>query len=137
MATQQPRTTEHQCFNCLAPLSRAEAISRQHVCAPDSAAMAKLPPVCYSVLLAEPCQVIALKRGEAGYYPIGAPRARAEEALLVVAELNRGLAPEQVAAMENGSMFGWHVGGASVDKMRADMARLPKLATSYAAKVSA
>lgn len=47
--------------------------------------------------------VIAIKRGEPGYYPI--------HTNLPAADLNAqsGVTPEQVDAMLAGSMFGWHV----------------------------
>lgn len=122
------------CSNCGEPISHAEARDRSHKCAPDSEAMAKLPEVCYTTLNSDPRQVVALKRGETGYWPLNEPRNDAAE---IVAMLNKGIKPEQVAAMENGSLFGWHVLGANPDKCRADMDRLPKMAASYNAKVSA
>jgi hypothetical protein len=50
--------------------------------------------------------VIAVKRGESGYYPIFTN--------LTADELNEhaGVSLEQREAMYNGSLFGWHVPGA-------------------------
>lgn len=47
--------------------------------------------------------VIAIKRGETGYYPI--------QTTVTAADLNAqsGVTAEQVEAMLAGSMFGWHV----------------------------
>lgn len=47
--------------------------------------------------------VVAVKRGESGYYPI--------HSRLTAAELNQisGVTPAQAQAMLSGSMFGWHV----------------------------
>ena len=53
--------------------------------------------------------VLAIARGESGYYPV--------HSQLSADELNAaaGVTPAQRAAMHAGSMFGWHVKGARPD----------------------
>lgn len=68
--------------------------------------MNNLPEMCMSLLhgTGEP---IIIKRGKSGYYPYhGDPDDFNKSA---------GVTPAQVAAMEVGSMFGWHVPGADPD----------------------
>jgi hypothetical protein len=48
----------------------------------------------------------AIHRGVPGYTPL--PSLTDESA----AEINAGITPAQIEAMQNGSMFGWHVPGA-------------------------
>ena len=62
-----------------------------------------LPAFCMSRLhsTGEP---ILIKRGETGFYPSDFDPDEFNE--------SRGITPAQVAAMEMGSMFGWHVPGA-------------------------
>jgi hypothetical protein len=73
----------------------------------------KLPPVAYidnswNKSPGAP-SVIAVKRGEMGYYPIHTP--------LTVDELNEraGVTKAQAEAMHIGSMVGWEVPGADPD----------------------
>ena len=83
--------------------------------------LAKLPEVCYSVLPSDENQLIAIKRGEMGYFPImlasvirGTITAKEK-----AAQLNEGIAtPEQIEAMKSGSMFGWDTKGADPDTWR-------------------
>lgn len=72
----------------------------------------KLPQMCLT-RSKETGAVIAIRRGELGYYPI--------ETHLTPEEFNarRGISAEQVEAMENGSVFGWEVPGADPDNVRA------------------
>lgn len=53
--------------------------------------------------------VIAIRRGEIGFYPI--------QTRLTPEEFNqrRGISPDQVEAMENGSLLGWEVPAADPD----------------------
>lgn len=53
--------------------------------------------------------IIAIKRGESGYYPIFA-RATADELNAM-----EGVTKEQAEAMYNGSLFGWDTPGADPD----------------------
>lgn len=68
----------------------------------------KLPDVCFANHPSTG-ELIAIKRGESGYYPIQSRR--------TADELNamEGVTPVQRAAMETGSMFGWDVPGADPD----------------------
>lgn len=66
-----------------------------------------LPEVCY---VYEPFAggVLAIKRGTKGYYPVkDYPHGNQD----LVDRMNKdlGVAPEQVKAMQAGSMFGWHI----------------------------
>lgn len=72
----------------------------------------KLPEMCLT-RSKETGAVIAIRRGELGYYPI--------ETHLTPEEFNdrRGISAEQVEAMENGSVFGWEVPNADPDNVRA------------------
>ena len=78
---------------------------------------AKLPEVCFTYLLSD-YSLIGIKRGEPGYYPI---QLRPE---VTAASLNAasGVTPQQVMAMEAGSMFGWDCPGADPDRYTAEMA---------------
>lgn len=73
-----------------------------------------LPELCYSVLQTTG-QVIALQKGESGYYPTAYGGSNREENQLLVVDLNKklGLTKAQVMAMEFGSMFGWDKPGAN------------------------
>jgi hypothetical protein len=72
----------------------------------------KLPEVCLtrSKLTGS---VIAIRRGELGHYPI--------DTHVTPEDFNarRGITPDQVQAMENGSVFGWEIPGADPDIVRA------------------
>ena len=74
-----------------------------------------LPEMCYSVSETTK-EVIIIKRGEKGYYPVSLPWKN-----YTIAELEsyannqnemRGIMPEERMAMEVGSMFGWDLLGA-------------------------
>ena len=76
----------------------------------------KLPATAFTVLLSDPCLVISIRRGETGYVPLRR-KATEDEARAFADDLNEGTATKaQVAAMEAGSMFGWHVPGADPDR---------------------
>lgn len=68
----------------------------------------KLPEMCLTRSKTTGA-VIAIRRGEIGFYPI--------QTRLTPEEFNqhRGISPEQVEAMENGSLLGWDVPGADPD----------------------
>lgn len=74
----------------------------------------KLPEVCYT-RLPSTGETVIIKRGVVGYFPI--------TTALTPEELNEGVSPEQVMAMEVGSMNGWHVPGADPDVCRELMAK--------------
>ena len=76
------------------------------------ATLQKLPPVCLTRSKVTRA-VIAIRRGELGYYLV--------DARLSPEEFNRrhGITPEQVTAMENGSLHGWEVPEADPDIVRA------------------
>lgn len=72
----------------------------------------KLPPICLT--RSKPSgTVIAIRRGELGYYIV--------DTQLSPEEFNRrhGITPEQVAAMENGALHGWEIPEADPDIVRA------------------
>lgn len=77
----------------------------------------KLPPLAYidNSHDKSPCAapVIAVKRGEMGFFPI--------RTMLTAARLNEmvGVTPLQAKAMHHGSMFGWETPGADVDFLAA------------------
>lgn len=75
------------------------------------ATLQKLPPVCLTRSKVSRA-VIAIRRGELGYYLV--------DAQLSPEEFNRrlGITPEQVAAMENGAVDGWEVPEADPDIVR-------------------
>lgn len=60
--------------------------------------------------------VLAVKRGECGYYPIHTRKSAGE------LNASLGITQEQAEAMQAGSMFGWHVPAASIAKTRELMA---------------
>ena len=74
-----------------------------------------LPEMCYSISETTK-EIIAIKRGETGYYPVSLPwRDMTITQLESYANnLNDmlGILPEERIAMEVGSMFGWHLLGA-------------------------
>lgn len=72
-----------------------------------------LPEKCYSTLL-DTGAIVILKRGETGYFKTDIPYASKEEARQIVDEQNGklGVTKAQAAAMQTGSMFGFHVPGA-------------------------
>lgn len=67
--------------------------------------MDNLPPICMT-LLNSTGEPIAIKLGETGYWPMHGydPDEFNKE---------RGVTPAHVAAMEAGSLFGWHVPAAN------------------------
>lgn len=73
-----------------------------------------LPEVCYSAD-AGPGELVAIKRGQMGYYPVDTYQEH-WQAEAMAANKNRllGVTAEQRQAMVIGSMFGWHVPGARV-----------------------
>ncbi len=77
----------------------------------DQALVARgLPPIAYADntkgIYGSEARVIAIKRGESGFYPI--------QSRLTADQLNdaEGVTPAQREAMLSGSMFGWHLKGA-------------------------
>ena len=74
------------------------------------ATLQKLPPLCYATLPSTG-EVILIRRGESGYYPVTSH--------LTPTQLNTCLGTKptatQVEAMLAGSMFGWEVPGADPD----------------------
>ena len=76
-----------------------------------AAAIAKLPESC-AALLQEDGTPIILKRGVSGYWP--APMLRDRAAVRAFNE-RLGITPNQVNAMQHGSLFGWHVPLADAD----------------------
>ena len=107
---------------------RERAMIKPEAIEAAAASIAKLPEVCFTYLRSDDRQIIAIKRGEDGYYPV--------TTRFTVAELNKGVKPEHVAAMENGALFGWHVSGADPDHCVQLMKKYPKMRAEYAAKVS-
>lgn len=77
----------------------------------------KLPPLAYIDNSHDKspgaAPVIAVRRGESGYYPI--------HTSITAAYLNDklGVTPLQAEAMHHGSMFGWETPGADVDFLAA------------------
>lgn len=76
-----------------------------------------LPFECWSVLNTDPNQLIKIKAGESGYYPINnVPSHWLKDKTMkqYANELNEqdGIKPNIVQAMEIGSMFGWGCPGA-------------------------
>ena len=86
-----------------------------------------LPKICHTTNPVTGAAVM-LKRGESGYYESGYP-------VDAIPALNAGLRPEQIMAMENGSMFGWETPGANVAHCKATLEAHARLAAAYAAKV--
>lgn len=78
--------------------------------------LAKLPLECYA-LLPSTGQLINIRRGESGYYPMRAhgEHVFGQAAIELAAELNSslGITDAQRRAMESGSMFGWDVPAAN------------------------
>lgn len=79
--------------------------------------IADLPYECWSVLNTDPNQLIKIKAGESGYYPINnVPKHWLKDKTMqeYADELNEsdGITKAQVQAMEIGSMFGWGCPGA-------------------------
>jgi len=74
----------------------------------------RLPELCYTTLPSNPAQVIAIRRGVPGYYPI--------ETALTAEELNgdADISAAQVSAMLAGSLFGWEVPGADPERYTVD-----------------
>lgn len=76
------------------------------------ATLQKLPPVCLTRSRTTRA-VIAIRRGELGCYLV--------DPAIAPEEFNKrhGITPEQVLAMENGSLYGWEVPEADPDIVRA------------------
>lgn len=72
-----------------------------------------LPQQCYGVL-AEAGKIIIYKKGESGYYKTDFP-ANQETALALAEKYNAklGVSKAQAAAMQAGSLFGWHTPAAN------------------------
>jgi hypothetical protein len=98
------------------------------LCATAQENIAKLPAECFGVLPS--CgQIIKIKAGESGYYPLKCqPPGWKEEPHpyptvdKLCDELNAadGITRGQRNAMESGSMFGWNCPGANPDNFNAD-----------------
>ena len=69
-----------------------------------------LPDQCFSTLRSTG-EIVVVKKGESGYYPVGLPNHGLERNREKVDQLNslEGITPAQEAAMTAGSMFGWDV----------------------------
>jgi len=80
----------------------------------SSSHLLKLPELCYTTLPSNQGQVIAIRRGEPGYYPI--------VTALTAEELNgdANITAAQISAMLAGSLFGWDVPGADPERYTAD-----------------
>lgn len=97
----------------------------------------KLPRVCFTVLNSDPCQVIGLKRGVPGYWPIQR-MGNEQEALDTAKYFNDRarlegeprITKEQIAAMEAGSLFGWTVPAADPDLYTEDGMLKPREAAN-------
>lgn len=66
----------------------------------------KLPEFCYATLPSNEEEMIIIKKGKSGYYPVE----ESSDAYLCSAEVNNeliGVTKAQVKAMKAGSMFGW------------------------------
>lgn len=79
--------------------------------------LAKLPPIVYidnkhDGMFSTDANVVAIKRGESGYYPIYVKGPAA-------ALNDRSVTPAQIEAMHIGSMCGWEVPGADPDYQQA------------------
>lgn len=73
-----------------------------------------LPETCYGIL-AGAGDVIIIKKGESGYYKTDIDAGSKEANIALVDSFNTtvGVTKAQRAAMEAGSMFGWHVPAAN------------------------
>ena len=83
----------------------------------QEAIFARLPELCYGVL-STTNQIIIVKRGETGYYPINYEPAKDREAAEEWCNLlneQLGITKSQRKAMEVGSMCGWDVPGIDPD----------------------
>lgn len=82
-----------------------------------AANMAKLPDLCYSVHI-ESGDTVVLKKGEKGFYDTG----YGAQGDAVVDRLNErlGVTRQQRAAMELGSLVGFHAPGADPDRYDAN-----------------
>jgi hypothetical protein len=85
----------------------------------EAANIAKLPELCYSEHLANPGQVILLKRGVKGYFPFDSQGY--DVALIPLYNAKLGVTPAQHEAMQMGSLCGFHVPGANPDKHDQDI----------------
>lgn len=98
----------------------------------------KLPLIVYSILPSDPNQIIALKRGEEGYFPF-CVNTSGHPTIECVAELNGALYPKptpaQIEAMVNGSLFGFTCRAADPDYVEGLFARNPKAAAEAARMV--
>lgn len=74
---------------------------------------ARPPGACYAAPLSDPCQIVRIYRGSAGFYVFW--KADSDKgAAQIVKDLNKslGVSDIEAEAMINGSMFGWNVPGA-------------------------
>lgn len=84
-------------------------------------ALAKLPLLCIAYLACNPVgrRIVAIRRGERGYYPTNFDDSHLteEEITDLVGVLNGrlGVTPREKEAMIVGSMFGWDMPGADPD----------------------
>lgn len=82
----------------------------------------KLPDRVLTTLNTDRSQVISIRRGVMGYFPVVArPIAEGKMTAQEYCDAVNGpdITRDQIEAMENGSMFGWHVPGADPDHVRA------------------
>lgn len=71
----------------------------------------ELPELAYVVSAGDTALVI-VKRGELGFYPYG-PASPHNQSVADELNARMGVTKAQAAAMEFGSLFGWHVPGAN------------------------
>lgn len=87
-----------------------------------TSASEQLPRMCFAFLLtaAPGNYVVAVKRGESGYFKTTYDESDPVKAESLVSHLNRklGVSNEQAECMLNGSMFGWDTPGAQEDEIR-------------------
>jgi hypothetical protein len=83
--------------------------------------MKHLPEIAYATLGTEPGHIIALRRGESGYYSfIKFPNEDLAKRYAERLNAEAGVTPPQLQAMRAGSMFGWDCPGADPDSYEAD-----------------
>ncbi|AFO71627.1 hypothetical protein Ccr2_gp212c [Caulobacter phage Ccr2] len=75
--------------------------------------LAALPDLCYSINI-ETGETVILKKDETGYYPTD--YGVQGEAAVTAMNQRMGVTPAQRAAMEIGSMAGFHAPGANPDR---------------------
>ena len=89
---------------------------------------ARPPGVCYAAPLSDPCQIVRIYRGSAGFYAFWKANSD-KDAAQIVKDLNKslGVSDIEAEAMINGFMFGWSVPGA-------DSVRLARVMADAAAR---